>query len=691
METFFQKLIDSTLNSVKFGITIMVLLALYIALGSGFPEVREFFEKDEFAFFNWWPMVVLAFLLVANIATVTLMRIPFTPPRYGVWMVHAGIITLVFGMLAHYRLKVEGSIPIRLNDSREVYYDRWQRALYGRLDGAAQLRPVLLPSLPRFASYSDENGRASRLDRDELRGQELSVYTMDGQGEGARPVPRPLHEALGLKDPVTVSVVGYWPYATVQSRPVEGGEGRPGLNLSIPRGERMLIAGDPANSGLTVGEIEFEYRHVPTDDVRQRMVEAAKKIHTVKGKVGGEQGQPFELSVEVTKTYDLPNGYKVQIEAFDPKWRTMDKQVVPLLTMMVTPPGDRPKFRRQLIPGRLPTDWKLGEPGAGPMGKRQKETEPLDPGLLTQYELSDPMGLLPSSGTVAYTLISADGRDDLVQVVVGNEATVTQTVQGREGSISVYEPRGPMAHLMPAQPGTDPNARGEPVPLKYQLRKSVQMSQRVVEVPKESRNKDIGQSGTAQVMQVEVKSGDWKQRAYVMYVDQEGVLTNRDTPGIGEVALPGGKGKLQFQFYNARVALPARIRLEKFEAKPYDGATVANSAVFRDFRSTITVFDSDTGKNQTSEMYMNNPVYFDGGKWIFFQSGWDPQGQRFSIVGVGNRPGVVTMTVGCVMIFVGLLWAFYVKPIIIARMKRSALEKAAQAGKLKPQPVPAAV
>ena len=43
------------------------------------------------------------------------------------------------------------------------------------------------------------------------------------------------------------------------------------------------------------------------------------------------------------------------------------------------------------------------------------------------------------------------------------------------------------------------------------------------------------------------------------------------------------------------------------------------------------------------------------------------------MLGVGNRPGVTTMTVACVMIVTGLLYAFYLKPVLIRRMKERAI------------------
>src|SRR5271168_1832873 len=107
-----QILLRYTLNNVIFGITLMVMIGAYIAIGSGIPAVREHFERNELEFFDAWPLKLMMLLLCLNLATVTLTRIPLTPPRYGVWCIHAGIITLITGTSLYYHLKVEGKTLI---------------------------------------------------------------------------------------------------------------------------------------------------------------------------------------------------------------------------------------------------------------------------------------------------------------------------------------------------------------------------------------------------------------------------------------------------------------------------------------------------------------------------------------------------------------------------------------------------
>src|SRR5690349_1918927 len=110
----------------------MVLIALYVAIGSGMPSVRAFFEMSDLEFFNAWPLKVLMGLLVANLAVVTYTRIPFTPPRYGVWCVHAGIVTLIYGAALYYHNKVEGLALVPLKRTAEHYYDASERSLHLR-------------------------------------------------------------------------------------------------------------------------------------------------------------------------------------------------------------------------------------------------------------------------------------------------------------------------------------------------------------------------------------------------------------------------------------------------------------------------------------------------------------------------------------------------------------------------------
>jgi len=63
--------LHDTFNNVILGVTFMALIALYVAIGSGFPHLREMFEMNEMQFFNAWPLKSLMALLIVNLSVVT--------------------------------------------------------------------------------------------------------------------------------------------------------------------------------------------------------------------------------------------------------------------------------------------------------------------------------------------------------------------------------------------------------------------------------------------------------------------------------------------------------------------------------------------------------------------------------------------------------------------------------------------
>ena len=87
---------------------------------------------------------------------------------------------------------------------------------------------------------------------------------------------------------------------------------------------------------------------------------------------------------------------------------------------------------------------------------------------------------------------------------------------------------------------------------------------------------------------------------------------------------------------------------------------------------------------------MNDPQE-SGGYW-FFQAQWDPpqeslgdqfagsRGLNYTVLGVGNRAGVIVQLVGCCLTVLGMIYAFYVKPIIKRRKQSSVRAKVASGG-----------
>lgn len=123
--------ISDLFSNVKFGITLLTLLFIYMTVGSAgivypvhpnifhpdawrYAMLRQWrpFELTEFEWFHWWPFLTLMLLIAANITWTTLRRIPFRPVNFGVWMIHCGILTLIAGSLWYFSTKVEGDAPV---------------------------------------------------------------------------------------------------------------------------------------------------------------------------------------------------------------------------------------------------------------------------------------------------------------------------------------------------------------------------------------------------------------------------------------------------------------------------------------------------------------------------------------------------------------------------------------------------
>jgi len=79
---------------------------------------------------------------------------------------------------------------------------------------------------------------------------------------------------------------------------------------------------------------------------------------------------------------------------------------------------------------------------------------------------------------------------------------------------------------------------------------------------------------------------------------------------------------------------------------------------------------------------VNNPSEF--GRLWYFQSFWDAPratqgrppsaGMAFTGLGIGNREGVWTALIGSTLAVIGMIYTFYVKPIIKRRRRERVLK-----------------
>ncbi len=682
------------LNSVPFGIALMVLITGYMAAGSGrqwfratgidqWPIIRDWFDKTDLEFFNAWPLKTLMALLVANLIVVTWRKIPLTPPRYGVWCVHAGIITLVLGTAIHYGNKVEGRVRIYTDpsggpNSVDSYYDKDERALFVRT-GRDIPAAFTLPALPRFQEYDEAAGNAATLRRRGLWDRPLTLPVADRTGKVH---DESLAELVGAKGDLKFDVVGYYPYANVRtdfdtSDPTSHVTGVE-LSMGDPQdpatvSDWYVVASDPRfradNDHL------MEVQHLEGDtDVANKVAEAAGQLFRMDVSVAAAAQPALYVHpgqiVTVGKT-----GYTLQVETYNPAWPMFGThEPVQAMTMLVTAPTQQ--YRRMVLVGKtVQTDFKLGVAGAGPMGKRQPA--PLDDALKINFQVQDPYQLMPAEKAVKHTLLTPTGSKELVDVeVTRNSVSAVHRFANGSGDIQLT---APSAEEMGGQPEAD-NAAAEHPSIKVHLERHDHLDPQdtVAPVPARQRESQADEDGLFQAVKLRVRLGDWSRDVVVPYTPGAADRLRQDPWRGGYVTLPGAVAPLQFQLGNARHPLPCRLTLDNFKVIPFAGGADSPEAFIQDYRSTITMSGSDDSDTLTDVASLNHPIYFNGGRWLFFQAAYDPSvPHAWTQLGVGNRPAVPVMISGCVMIFVGLMYAFYAKPIIIRRMKQRALKAAA--------------
>lgn len=154
----------------------------------------------------------------------------------------------------------------------------------------------------------------------------------------------------------------------------------------------------------------------------------------------------------------------------------------------------------------------------------------------------------------------------------------------------------------------------------------------------------------------------------------EGAGLSRFAPTL--VVLPDG-GAIELAFGRERRSLPMPVELRDFVLTSHIGGFTGSVSSVRDWTSVLRPVGA--GEDGLVRVSVNAPKNV-GGVWLF-QSFWDaPRGARgsmepgnpgfgFTGLGVGTRRGVVTALLGAILTCAGMLYTFYVKPIIRRRLR----------------------
>ena len=105
------------------------------------------------------------------------------------------------------------------------------------------------------------------------------------------------------------------------------------------------------------------------------------------------------------------------------------------------------------------------------------------------------------------------------------------------------------------------------------------------------------------------------------------------------------------------VNLPFRLKLLEFRKKDYPGTRNAAS-----YESDAVLEDPADGITLQKTIWMNHPLDYKG--YRIFQSSYiqDPKTGNTSIFTIAKNPGIVFIYSGAIIIFIGIICVFYVKP-----------------------------
>ncbi len=466
---------------------------------------------------------------------------------------------------------------------------------------------------------------------------------------------RPLHVAVGPVDPadplpdVTLNVNSYLRYAVTETRRRKGGSiFDPVVRVSVSgasgRGQDYeLVALDPVQRMEPRGRLVFEWMDTEADfdellEVRPPMltiaVAEASKVEEVPIRI------PADSNHDVAFTRVEGTEYEWRVHNLHDGLQLPSGEVISVAVVEIRTPqrswmrwvSDDPTKTRDL-PGE---DSDMAGHG---------QSLPLDAGIV--------MGYKPGIGPAPITIAAGPAEDELRLVL----------------------------YISPGVPRVEPLEVGRPVSVSDSIALTVSayspyttLETRPAIVPPRQRNKDV--RARMSMIQVEMPDGwsSWLGFHHWPFNDAQrsfGLAMFEPT----RMELPDGR-RVEFMFSRQRRALPAPVVLDDFEMQTHTGGYSGQNISGLNWTSRIR-FRQDDGWSDALAVSVNDPRTYGG--LSYFQAQWDPPdpdrgyaGLNYTVLGVGNRHGVIIMLLGCCLSVTGMIYAFYVKPFI-KRQQRQAV------------------
>lgn len=692
-------------------------------------------EMSELEFYSWWPLRVVLLAFVVNMVVATVRRIEFRFVNIGVLTVHAGIVTIALGSIVYGALKQEGDMLLQAGPpdaSGKPSPGPVERGFYDNTRVALWVRQSPPPGEKSGHAHSWEQRRLSGVPRYNSYNLGAAVSEVGPAGAFAQPggkrdlgplnieVPRPPAPAGApaiVGDDLRFRVVGYADYARLEARwvaaPLSGG---PGTGVRMREVEAYLTA--PQGEVAPDATPQKVYRFLPDSPAGRVEVIEVFGVEYTRGmdpKRWEELQTPLPRGAEHALVIEHPatgfrsvyavqtgqrvrvgdTGYVVEVKAFEPRpplqivTRGYEGAQSSLAIVRIEPPapegGAAPPAYDRWVYHRFPEISQDLLDGVNERGMQPRRDA--DPSLRVSY--------IDASIVQVYLdeRVSGDGAVRALVRMPRGQATVTDNLRA-----------GDFVQVAPS--------------LKLKLAARTDNAVRVeapVSTPEFQQNKaDIG-THKRSALAVEVTSAADASLRRVVWLP----FTQYMNIGAGTeraVRLPDGR-EVELAFGRVWHPLPFEIRLVDFAMDPYP-----HSDTPRDYRSDLLVMSRWGGvyQDRVRKTSLNEPLLVrvpyipredvpppvNWAAWLwtavvpnqykFSQAGWDAEGwrqtramadagraprpmARFTILGVGNNPGIYVIAAGAVMMSVGIPWAFYVKPAIL-RYRKKKIQAGLKAG-----------
>lgn len=701
-------------------------------------------EMSELEFYSWWPLSALLVLFIVNMVVATLRRIEFSVPNIGVLTVHTGIVSIALGSVLYATHKQEGDMLLLAGDGLDDednplpgraetgFFDNTRTALWVTQDRSRGWEQRPLSNVPRYNDYG--LNIIPQLDQSPASYDPLDIRVPD--------VVRGPDEPVVCDPQLGFRIVGYASFAELAERWISAAKMPdvipPGMTMGESGAGKLRVLESVVDPSLAArGPIETKYWRLVPENPASRWelldllgVEYLMNASDARWRALGEPipaGTRHALLVEIPAT-----GFR-QVYPIQPEQSVTVGDTGYVLTVQELTP--EPRFPIVTAGYRGATSSVCivrVQPPKSADGTETDASKPFDRWLYHRFpEIAQDLSVEPA-GQGAGGMPKRRAPDGKIVLTYLDTSILQVYLDERsDGTVrSIVRLPGQNATL------TSGLKQGDLVKIAPML--SIKLADRVddvvsVEVPQvvPEDSRDRQQIGNHQAAAVALEITDRSTGAKIVrwvpftkYLNVDGpterTITLPHKPDEPEKKIVVAFGRVRHMFWP-----PMAVRLKSFEMIPYPHSTTP-----RDYRSDVVVStrwpNSDGGieaRDEVRKTSLNEPLLVrtpyvppkdmpvfgalvgrlislvSPNQYKFAQAGWDQAGwrqsqaaveagqlkrphARFTILGVGNNPGIYVIATGAVMMSVGIPWAFYIKPIIMRRRKLAIQKQLAATGKL---------